>query len=148
MKVKAFICNMLHENCYVVYDETSREAANIDPGFYWDDEKNAFVDDYQTGNRNVTRHANIFALLYQLTSTERLEKIICHVIRNPEIPAITTPYFEFFELDAMCGIGEFSYMTEILHNDWGGMLKQGATILQWFENMTSVVPSWYHSVSE
>lgn len=39
MKVKAFICNMLHENCYVVYDETSREAAIIDPGFYWDDEK-------------------------------------------------------------------------------------------------------------
>lgn len=39
MKVRAFVCNMLHENCYVVYDESSREAAIIDPGFYWDDEK-------------------------------------------------------------------------------------------------------------
>ncbi|MBO7267587.1 MAG: MBL fold metallo-hydrolase [Bacteroidaceae bacterium] len=39
MKVKAFICNMLHENCYLVYDEQSREAAIIDPGFYWDNEK-------------------------------------------------------------------------------------------------------------
>lgn len=94
---------------------------------YWDEEKNAFVDDYQTGNRNVTRHANIFALLYQLTSPERLQKIIRHVIQNPEIPAITTPYFEFFELDAMCGIGEFSYMTDMLRSYWGGMLEQGAT---------------------
>ena len=30
---------MLHENCYVVYDEVSLEAAIIDPGVYWDDEK-------------------------------------------------------------------------------------------------------------
>ena len=39
MQVKTFICNMLHENCYLVYDEQSREAAIIDPGFYWDNEK-------------------------------------------------------------------------------------------------------------
>ena len=94
---------------------------------YWDEEKNAFVDDYATGNRNVTRHANIFALLYDLTSAERKQKIIDHVIKNPEIPAITTPYFEFFELDAMCSIGEFSYMTDMLHSYWGGMLNHGAT---------------------
>ena len=94
---------------------------------YWDEEKNAFIDDYRTGNRNVTRHANIFALLYQLTTPDRLQKIIRHVIQNPEIPAITTPYFEFFELDAMCGIGEFSYMTDMLRSYWGGMLEQGAT---------------------
>lgn len=94
---------------------------------YWDDEKCAFVDDYTTGNRNVTRHANIFALLYDLTSDERKEKIITHVIKNKEIPAITTPYFEFFELDAMCQIGEYQYMTDMLHSYWGGMLAQGAT---------------------
>ena len=33
---------MLHENCYVIYDEQSREAAVIDPGFYWDEEKRRF----------------------------------------------------------------------------------------------------------
>ena len=43
MKVKTFVCNMLHENCYLVYDEASREAAVIDPGFYWDEEKNNFA---------------------------------------------------------------------------------------------------------
>lgn len=44
MRVQTFICNMLHENCNVVYDEVSCEAAVIDPGFYWDDEKQLFVD--------------------------------------------------------------------------------------------------------
>ncbi len=94
---------------------------------YWDEEKGAFVDDYKTGNRNVTRHANIFALLYGLTSEERKHKIIDCVIKNPKVPAITTPYFEFFELDAMCAIGEYQYMTDMLHSYWGGMLDQGAT---------------------
>lgn len=42
MKVKTFVCNMLHENCYVIYDETSREAAVIDPGFYWEEEMRRF----------------------------------------------------------------------------------------------------------
>lgn len=42
MKVKTFVCNMLHENCYVVYDEQSHEAAVIDPGMYWDEEKRRF----------------------------------------------------------------------------------------------------------
>ena len=39
MKVKTFVCNMLRENSYLVYDETTREAAVIDPGFYWNEEK-------------------------------------------------------------------------------------------------------------
>ena len=39
MKVKIFVCNMLHENCYVIYNEQLREAAVIDPGFYWNEEK-------------------------------------------------------------------------------------------------------------
>ena len=43
MRVQTFICNMLHENCYVVYDEQSHEAAVIDPGFYWNDEKQLFA---------------------------------------------------------------------------------------------------------
>ena len=94
---------------------------------YWDEEKCAFIDDYKTGNRNVTRHANIFALLYDLTSEEKKEKITKYVIKNPEIPPITTPYFEFFELDAMCHIGDYKYMTDMLHSYWGGMLAQGAT---------------------
>ena len=57
------------------------------------------------------------------------EKIIVHVIKNKDIRPITTPYFEFFELDAMCQIGEFDYMTDMLHSYWGGMIRLGATTI-------------------
>ncbi len=103
---------------------------------YWDEEKGGFVDDYRTENRNITRHANIFALLYHLTSEERQAKIITHVIKNKEIRPITTPYFEFFELDAMCQIGDFGYRTHMLHSYWGGMIRLGATTIweEYFPN--------------
>jgi glyoxylase-like metal-dependent hydrolase (beta-lactamase superfamily II) len=35
---------MLHENCFVAYDEESREAAIIDPGFYWPDEQQLLTE--------------------------------------------------------------------------------------------------------
>jgi hypothetical protein len=94
---------------------------------YWDNEKLAFVDDYKTGNRNVTRHANIFAILYDLTTEERKNDIIEHVIKNDDVPAIVTPYFEFFELAAMCEIGDFRYVANMLRSYWGGMIAEGAT---------------------
>ena len=96
---------------------------------YWNEEKGAFIDDYKSGRENVTRHANIFALLFDYTTEERKEKIIKNVIFNDEITKITTPYFEFYELDAMCKIGNFKYMTDMLNNYWGGMLRLGATTI-------------------
>ena len=54
MRVKTFVCNMLHENCYVIYDETTREAAIIDPGFYWDEEKRKlakFIEENDLGTQ-------------------------------------------------------------------------------------------------
>ena len=53
MKVKTFVCNMLHENCYVIYDEVSREAAVIDPGFYWDEEKRKFAKFIEESNLHI-----------------------------------------------------------------------------------------------
>ena len=53
MKVKTFVCNMLHENCYLVYDEKSREAAVIDPGFYWDEEKMKFAKFVEESNLHI-----------------------------------------------------------------------------------------------
>ena len=96
---------------------------------YWDEERGAFIDDYKSGKRNVTRHANIFALLFDYTTEERKAKIIENVIYNKKITPITTPYFEFFELDAMCKIGDFKYMTDMLDSYWGGMLRLGATTI-------------------
>lgn len=96
---------------------------------YWSEEKCAFVDDYKSGKNNVTRHANIFAILFDYTSEERKEKIIKNVISSDKITKITTPYFEFYELDAMCKIGNYEYMTDMLNSYWGEMLRLGATTI-------------------
>ena len=96
---------------------------------YWCEEKGAFIDDYNSGKKNVTRHANIFAILFDLTTNERKKSIVKNVIYNKEITPITTPYFEFYELDAMCHIGDFKYMTDMLNSYWGGMIRLGATTI-------------------
>ncbi len=96
---------------------------------YWCESKGAFIDDYRSGKNNVTRHANIFALLFDYTSEERKKQIIKNVIYNKEITPITTPYFEFYELDAMCKIGDFKYVTNMLDGYFLGMLRLGATTI-------------------
>jgi hypothetical protein len=109
------------------YRSRAQEVRKKINALYWDDEKKAFIDDYTTGNRNVTRHANIFAILYDLTTKERKDYIIENVIKNNSIPAIITPYFKFFELAAMCEIEDFSYVIDMIRSYWGGMVAEGAT---------------------
>ena len=94
--------------------------------FYWDQEKGAFIDSFESGKRNVTRHANIFAILFHIATQEEQEKILANVIKNDEIPAITTPYFNFFELDMLCQTGELELVFNKIRDYWGGMLDRGA----------------------
>lgn len=95
--------------------------------FYWDKEKGAFIDSYQSGSRNVTRHANIFALLFDIATETQRTSIIENVLLSDEVLKITTPYFEGFELDVMCKIGNFQFFENMLESYWGAMLDLGAT---------------------
>ena len=94
--------------------------------FYWDQEKGAFINSFESGKRNVTRHANIFAILFHIATQEEQEKILANVIKNNAIPAITTPYFNFFELDMLCQTGNLEFVLNKIRNYWGGMLDRGA----------------------
>lgn len=94
---------------------------------YWDEEKHAYIDSYTSGKRNVTRHANIFAILYDFADDERKAQLMAHVLKNPAITQITTPYFKFFELCACCQMGDLVSSQQLLRSYWGGMLKDGAT---------------------
>ena len=40
--------------------------------FFYDEEKGAYIDTYASGRRNVTRHANIFAILYDFANRSGL----------------------------------------------------------------------------
>ena len=93
---------------------------------FWDEEKGAYVDSCTSGKRNVTRHANILAVVFGLADDEKKRKIADHVLFNPAVPAITTPYFRFFELDALCRLGYLKEVMAEIKSYWGGMLKLGA----------------------
>lgn len=98
---------------------------------FWREELGAYVDCIDQDDRKdvVTRHANIFALLFDICDERQKARITECVIKNDKIPAITTPYFEFFELDAMCQLGEYDYVIDMIHSYWGGMIDLGATTI-------------------
>ena len=78
-------------------------------------------------NPLVTRYANMFAMLFGYLTPGQVESVKTGVILNDKIMRITTPYMNFYELEAMCQIGQFDYVTKQLRDYWGGMLKEGAT---------------------
>lgn len=94
---------------------------------FWDEERGAYIDSFESGKRNITRHANIFALLWGYADTEQRERIIANVLLNDTVPQISTPYFKFYELEVMCNIGRLEYVTDQIQDYWGGMLQLGAT---------------------
>ena len=93
---------------------------------FWDPEKGAYIDTFASGKRHVTRHANIFAILYDF-APEKVNSIVTNVLHNDDITAITTPYFKLFELMALCHIGEVQAAQEMILSYWYPMLELGAT---------------------
>lgn len=95
--------------------------------YYWDAEKGAFIDSYVSGKRHVTRHANIFAVMYDIATPAQTDSILHNVLKNDAITKITTPYFKGYELDVLAKLSEFDELEEMVHSYWGGMLALGAT---------------------
>jgi len=126
-----------------IYKNAFTELKEQITKFFWNEEKGAFIDCYQSGKNNVTRHANIFAILFDLVEEEKVQSIVKNVLFNPEITQITTPYFKFFELDALCKLG---YLKEVFHtmkSYWGSMLERGAVTF-WEEfDPTKEAPEQY-----
>ena len=94
---------------------------------YWREDRGAFIDCHTTGKENVTRHANVFAIMYGFVSQRRCQKIVRCVLENDAITQITTPYFEFFELNALCMMGRLKTAQKKIESYWGGMVSLGAT---------------------
>jgi hypothetical protein len=94
---------------------------------YWREERGALIDCHTTGKENVTRHANIFAIMYGFVSHRRARQIVRCVLENDAITQITTPYFEFFELGALCMMGRLKTAQKKIESYWGGMVALGAT---------------------
>ena len=94
--------------------------------FFWDSEKSAYIDSFCSGKRHVTRHANIFAILFNIADDSRRHLLAKSVLFNDDIPSISTPYFRFFELEALCRLGYLDKVLQEIKAYWGGMLRLGA----------------------
>lgn len=96
---------------------------------FWNDSKKAFVHTFENGEQSaqVTRDANMFAVLYGLVDQQKGQEILHSVLLNDSIMQITTPYMRFYELEALCALGEHQRVLKEMRSYWGGMLKEGAT---------------------
>mgnify|MGYP002624648780 CR=1 FL=1 len=105
---------------------------------FWDAEKGAFLDSFTSGLRHVSRQTNLFALRFGLCEQEQKTQILQNVILNDAISAITTPYFAFFELDALGEAGMTDALYRRMDAYWGGMLDRGA--VTFWEEFDETVP--------
>ena len=96
---------------------------------FWDDSQKALVHRRIKGkvDNTVTRYANMFAMTFDYLNAKQKEDVKNHVILNDKVQKITTPYMRFYELEAMCRVGQHKYVLNEMRNYWGGMLKLGAT---------------------
>jgi hypothetical protein len=96
---------------------------------YWNEQKQALVHSRLDGRQaeNVTRYSNMFAIFFDYFSAQQKAAVKNSVLLNDSIQKITTPYMRFYELEALCALGEQEYVLREMKDYWGGMLKLGAT---------------------
>jgi len=96
---------------------------------YWNEQKQALVHSRVEGKQteNVTRYANMFSILFDYFNPQQKQAVKTSVLLNDNIQKITTPYMRFYELEALCALGEQSYVLKEMKDYWGGMLNLGAT---------------------
>ena len=96
---------------------------------FWNASKQALVHNSINGVQSdaVTRYANMFSVFFNYLSPEKQQAIKHSVLLNDSILKITTPYMRFYELEALCALGEQETVMQEMKAYWGGMLKEGAT---------------------
>ncbi|MGB8192078.1 MAG: alpha-rhamnosidase [Chitinophagaceae bacterium] len=111
------------------YERLSNELRSKLFSLYWNENKQALVHSRVNGaqTENVTRYANMFAIFFNYFNESQKQGVKKHVLLNDNIQKITTPYMRFYELEALCAMGEQPYVLKEMKAYWGGMLNLGAT---------------------
>lgn len=96
---------------------------------FWNETKKALVHNRLNGEQQeqVTRYANIFAAFYNYLSDEQKAAIKTSVLLNDAVMKISTPYMRYYELEALCAMGEQKTVMKEIKDYWGGMIREGAT---------------------
>ncbi|MFV0606480.1 MAG: amylo-alpha-1,6-glucosidase, partial [Niabella sp.] len=96
---------------------------------FWDDEHQVMKHQRTDGKVQdmVTRYANMFGIFFNYFNDVQKQSVKEKVLLNDDILQITTPYMRFYELEALCVMGEQEFVLNEMRDYWGGMLKLGAT---------------------
>jgi len=69
----------------------------------------------------------MFSIFFDYFTPEQKQAVKTSVLLNDNVQKITTPYMRFYELEALCAMGEQDYVLKEMRDYWGGMLNLGAT---------------------
>lgn len=96
---------------------------------FWSDKDHAFVHNRENGvlSTQVTPFTNMFAVLFNYLDQDKTKAVKENVLLNPNALKITTPYMRFYELEALCALGEQKHVLKEIRDYWGGMINLGAT---------------------
>jgi alpha-L-rhamnosidase len=96
---------------------------------FWDPRRQVILHNLKHSRLSdtVTRYAAVFSLLFGYVDGEQAEALKNRTLKNDQVLKITTPYMRFYELAALCEVGEQEYVLGEIRDYWGGMLAQGAT---------------------
>lgn len=96
---------------------------------FWDETKGGLLHNRYEGKvkDKMTKYPNMFALLFGYLDESQVETVKRNVLLNPDVQSIKTPYMRFYELAALCEIGEHEHVLREILDYWGGMLDLGAT---------------------
>lgn len=130
LETMALCAKLANDNASAeIYSKQAAELKTKLFDLYWNKDKKALVHSRIDGKQtdNVTRYANMFGIFFDYFTPEQKLAVKENVLLNDKVAKITTPYMRFYELEALCAMGEQPYVLKEMKNYWGGMLKLGAT---------------------
>ena len=125
----SYFCKLFDRKADGERYEDLRKSVIVQLEKFWDEKEGCYLYNFRNGACAplVTRHPNLFAVLLDLADGRRKQRIRDRVLLNDRVPALKTPYMRFYELSALCELGEHEYVLGEISDYWGGMLDEGAT---------------------
>ena len=118
-----------HDDEAKFYDQYATRLSKAIVPTFWSDEAGALIHAVGSGDKGkmVERYANIFAILFGFLNDGQKQTVARTVLHNPKVMPITTPYMRFYEMEALCLLGEQDDVLRQMKDYWGGMIAHGAT---------------------
>ena len=127
LKTAAAIARLLRRES--AYESAADALKRRIESAFWDKRAGSYIYSLVNGAPDglVRKQPNILAVLFEFCGERKKRSILKNVLLNDAVPAIHTPYMRFFELSALCKLGQYDFVFDEIKRYWGGMLRRGAT---------------------